>query len=266
MFKRIEQGALAVQLDGTLDKFPLRELIEMVTYSSVTGVLEIRTGMEIGQIFFNDGRPYHAVVGPVAGLDAVAAMFEELDAPFRFVADQESAESTLWQDTWEIIERSEDLARKWRNVRGQIASLDCVPVLRDAPAIGQIQISDTAWPVLAAIDGQRSIEEIADHLNLVLLDCCLALLILLDRDLIAIQPPRPQLQKATLKRLPSLVVPGATPAEPADPAPAAESSAPAGGFLERLLAEAQSQEQRPELTDDETQDRKRVYRYVDDRR
>jgi hypothetical protein len=253
-----------VQLDGTLDKFPLRELIEMVTYSSVTGVLEIRTGTEIGQIFFNDGRPYHAVAGPVAGLDAMAAMFEELDAPFRFVADQESTESTLWQDTWEIIERSEDQARKWRSVRGQIASVDCVPVLRDAPGIGQIQISDTAWPVLAVIDGQRTVEEIAAHLNLVLLDCCLALLILLDRDLIAIRPPRPQLHTPKIKRLPSLAVPGTPPAEPAEPAP--ENSAPAGGFLERLLAEAQSKEPRPELTDDETQDRKRVYRYVDDRR
>ncbi len=231
-----------MQLDGTLDKFPLRELIEMVTYSSVTGVLEIRTGTEIGQIFFNDGRSYHAVVGALAGLDAVVAMFEELDAPFRFVADQETTETTLWQDTWEIIEHGEDQARKWRSVREQIASVDCVPVLRDAPAIGQIQISDTAWPVLAVIDGQRTVEEIAAHLNLVLLDCCLALVILLERDLIAIQPPRPQLKKSKLKRLPSLAVPGDPPAEPAAPAPADETSSSAGGFLERLLAEAQSKE------------------------
>jgi len=253
-----------VQLEGTLDKFPLRELIEMVTYSSVTGVLEVRVGSEVAQIFFRDGRPYHAVANQLTGIDATAAMFEERDAPFRFVADEESVESTLWQDSWEIIERSEEQAGKWLSVRERIPSMECVPALCDAPAIGQVQISEMVWPVLAAIDGQRTVRQIAEHLNLVLLDCCLALLILLDRDLIAIRPPRPQLHTPKIKRLPSLAVPGTPPAEPAQPAP--ENSAPAGGFLERLLAEAQSKEPRPELTDDETQDRKRVYRYVDDRR
>ena len=66
-----------VQLDGNLNKFPLRELIEMVVYSSVTGVLELRAGADIGQIFFRDGQPYHAVAGQRAGMDAIAAMFED---------------------------------------------------------------------------------------------------------------------------------------------------------------------------------------------
>jgi Domain of unknown function (DUF4388) len=254
-----------VQLEGTLDKFPLRELIEMVTYSSVTGVLEVRIESEIGQIFFRDGRPYHAVASQLTGIDATSAMFEERDAPFRFVADQESAESTLWQDSWEIIERSEEQARKWLSVRERIPSIECVPALREAPAIGQVQISEMAWPVLAAIDGQRTVQQIAEHLNLVVLDCCLALVFLIDRGLITLQPPRQQFKKPELKRL---VLPTAEPTPEAQATSAGATAAnPAGGFLERLLAEAQANEQqRPELTDDETQDRKRVYRYVDDRR
>jgi hypothetical protein len=254
-----------VQLEGTLDKFPLGELIEMVTYSSVTGVLEVRIGAEIGQIFFRDGRPYHAVAGQLSGIDATAAMFEERDAPFRFVADQESAESTLWQDSWEIIEHSEEQAHKWLSVRGCIPSMDCVPALRDAPSIGQVQISEAAWPVLAAIDGQRTVQQIAEHLNLVLLDCCLALVFLIDRGLITVQPPRQHFKKPKLIRL-ALPTAEATPEAEATGAGSSSPNAP-GGFLERLLAEAQANEQqRPDLTDDETQDRKRVYRYVDDRR
>jgi hypothetical protein len=76
------EGDTLVQLDGTLEKFPLRELIEMVVYSSVTGVLELAVGDGIGRLFFRDGRPYHAVAGEQVGADAVAAMFEERDAPF----------------------------------------------------------------------------------------------------------------------------------------------------------------------------------------
>ena len=252
-----------MQLEGTLDKFPLRELIEMVTYSSVTGVLEVQLGAEVGQIFFNDGRPYHALVGLHTGLDATAAMFEVHAAPFRFVADKEHVDSTLWQDSWEIIERSEELSSKWLAIRARIPSMASVPQLYDEPAIGQIQISDTTWPVLAGIDGVRTVEQIAEYLNLVLLDCCLALVALLDRGLITLQVPKPQIQPPQLK-LP-VATPQATPARAAvdNPSP---PNAP-NGFLERLLAEAKAREQeRPELTDDETQDRKRVYRYVDDRR
>ncbi len=242
-----------MQLDGTLDKFPLRELIEMIVYSSVTGVLELRAGADVGQIFFRDGQPYHASAGEQSGVDALAAMFEQQDAPFRFVADRESAESTLWMDPWELIDRGENLARRWAVVRAHIPGVDYVPALCDVASTSQIHISETVWPVLSAVDGQRSVREVADHLNLVLLDASVALATLVHQGLIVIRPPRPA---------PQIAAPDAVPAT----ASAAEHSATAG-FLERLLAEAQANEQQqPDLTDDDAQDRRQVYRYVDDRR
>jgi hypothetical protein len=243
-----------VQLDGNLEKFPLRELIEMVVYSSVTGVLELRAGADIGRMFFRDGQPYHAVVGERVGMDAVVAMFEERDSPFRFVADREAEASTLWLDPWELIERGEAQARQWARVRAFIPSVDCIPTLRGAPVTTQIHISETVWPVLSAVDGRRDVAEMASYLNLVLLDACLALADLAEQGLIEIQPPR--------------AAPPGSQSGPPDVAPQGESTAPStAGFLERLLADAQAEEQsRPDLTDDDAQDRKRVSRYVDDRR
>ena len=244
-----------MQLDGNLDKFPLRELIEMVVYSSVTGVLELRAGADIGQLFFRDGQPYHAAAGERVGMDAVAAMFEQRDSPFRFVADREAEASTLWIDPWELIERGEEQARQWARVRGFIPNTDCVPALRGAPAANQIHISETVWPVLSAVDGRRSVSEMASYLNLVLLDACVALADLAEQGLIEILPPR--------------VAPAGSLFRPPAPAPQQDQSTSRsmGGFLERLLADAQAEEQRrPELTDDDEQDRKRVSRYVDDRR
>ena len=243
-----------MQLDGNLDKFPLRELIEMVVYSSVTGVLELRAGADIGRMFFRDGQPYHAVAGERVGMDAVAAMFEERDSPFRFVADREAEASTLWIDPWELIERGEEQARQWARVRGFIPNTDCVPTLRHAPAANQIHISETVWPVLSAVDGRRNVSEMASYLNLVVLDTCVALADLAEQGLIDILPPR--------------VAPaGSLFAPPAAATRRDETTSRSSGFLERLLADAQAEEQgRPELTDDDAQDRKRVSRYVDDRR
>jgi hypothetical protein len=250
-----------VQLDGNLNKFPLRELIEMVVYSSVTGVLELRAGAEIGQIFFRDGQPYHAAAGERAGMDAITAMFEERDSPFRFVADREAEESTLWIDPWELIERGEAQAGQWVRVRTLIPNLECVPALRGNPATNQIHISETVWPVLAAVDGQRNVVEIAAYLNLVLLDTCVALADLTEQGLIEIRRTL-AMPASTLFAPPGSARPQNAPAQPSEAAP---RSTP--GFLERLLADAQAEEQRrPDLTDDDTQDRKRVSRYVDDRR
>lgn len=249
-----------MQLEGNLNKFPLRELIEMVVYSSVTGVLELRVGTDIGQIFFRDGQPYHAAAGQRSGMDAVTAMFEERDSPFRFVADRQAEMSTLWLDPWELIERGEAQARQWEHVRSCIPNTDCVPRLRRAPAANQIHISETVWPVLAGVDGLRSVSEIATYLNLVLLDACVALADLVEQGLIEIQSPR-------VAPAGSLFAPPAAGARQAPPEPGKAEPPSTAGFLERLLADAQAQEQRrPDLTDDEVQDRKRVSRYVDDRR
>jgi hypothetical protein len=250
-----------VQLDGNLNKFPLRELIEMVVYSSVTGVLELRAGADIGQIFFRDGQPYHAAAGERTGMDAITAMFEERDTPFRFVADREAEESTLWLDPWELIERGETQARQWSRIRASIPNLECVPALRGNPSANQIHISETVWPVLAAVDGRRNAVEIAAFLNLVLLDACVALADLVEQGLIEIRQA-PAAPAGGLFAPPTAAGPAKARVRPSE---ADSRSTP--GFLERLLADAQAEEQRrPDLTDDDTQDRKRVSRYVDDRR
>ncbi|HNP74065.1 MAG TPA: DUF4388 domain-containing protein [Kouleothrix sp.] len=250
-----------MQLEGTLDKFPLRELIEMIMYSSVTGVLEVGAGSQIGQVFFSDGRPYHAAVGERVGVEALGVLFEQRDALFRFVADKATAESTLWTDPWDLLDQGSDLASKWLRVRQFVPTLEHVPQLSGAPVQGQIHINETVWPVLSAIDGHRSVQEISAFLNLVMLDTCLALMALVEQGLVLIQPPH-------FAPHPTLVTPPARAGEPPLRLPPTPADATGGsGFLERLLAEARAKEQqRPDLTDEQAQERKQVYRYVDDRR
>lgn len=238
-----------MQLDGTLDQFPLRELIEMVVYSSVTGVLEVRVSDEVGQIFFRDGHPYHARAGVRGGFDAVLAMFEQHHAPFRFVADSTSDGETLWMDPWELIERGELQARLWAQVRPHIPNLTWVPSLCSTASAEHIHISEGAWPVLSSVDGQRSVAQIAEALNMMPLDTCVALVSLLEQGLVAIRQPRPGLL------------------EPRRLAPdlQRDSAAPTGDFFERLMANINlpdPHDQDP--TDQETQIRTRSERYVDD--
>jgi hypothetical protein len=238
-----------VQLDGTLSKFPLRELIEMIVYSSVAGVLELRVGDEVGRLFFNDGRPYHAVVGESTGFDAVCRMFEVRDAMFRFIAGPVASEENLWIDPWEMIERAYRQAELWATVRPRIPNLAWIPALRTAAGADHIHINETTWPVLAAVDGQRSVADIADDLGFAPLDVCVALVNLLDQGLITMMPAR--LAPLGARSLPSQS--------------SAESPRSAPGFLDRMLAQAQAEEDvRPNLTDEPPQDQQ-ADRYINNR-
>lgn len=212
-----------MQLEGTLDKFPLHELIEMIVYSSVTGVLEVRVGDEMGRIFFRDGLPYHASAGDEIGFGAVCLIFEQRGAPFCFVASKEDITQTLWLDPWDMIERAKQQAQIWARVRPRIPSLNWVPSLCSNIGTEQIHISEGAWPVLSAVDGQRSVGAIAEAVSMAPLDVCVALVGLLEQGLITIKQPRPA---------------------PLEPRPLASPAA--GGFFDRLIAGIPAHEKDPD--------------------
>ncbi|MEN9938608.1 MAG: hypothetical protein RLZZ387_5187 [Chloroflexota bacterium] len=213
-----------MELEGTIGTFSLRELIEMIVYSSVAGVLEVGEGTSAGQLYFRDGLPYDAQAGGVSGLDAAALLFECEGLPFRFVAGSTSAHETLWMDPWELMDRCEERARVWAGLRPYIPGLDWVPVLRSIPAGDQVHISEVAWPVLSAVDGQRSVLGIGEYLSLSNVEVCQALVGLLRQRLIILQPP---------------------PEPPETPVSGAgEAAQGEGGFFERLIAKTLEEERR----------------------
>jgi len=99
----------------------------------------------------------------------------------------------------------------WARIRPLVPSLECVPHLRPQLRGAQVQINETAWPVLAAVDGQRNVQDLADYLGYATIDVAHALHELLDRGLITLETPHAR----------SFVAPEPT---------------PVSGFFGRLLA------------------------------
>ncbi len=161
-----------MKLEGTIEQFPLRELIEMVFYSSVTGVISIYGARGCGQIFFRDGQPYHADYGDLNGLAAVGAMFEELSAKFSFVSDTTCDDETLWGDPLDLVDQAERLAARWRVLRPHITSLAMVPRRLFSPEAVHYRVDPAHWSYFLAIDGQHTLEELATLLNCEPIDLC----------------------------------------------------------------------------------------------
>jgi hypothetical protein len=154
-----------VKLEGAISTFPLRELIDMVAYSSVTGVLNIYAADLSGHLYFRDGHLYHVDAGATEGIDALALILERPQATFAFVSDPTVDRETLWGDYEQHLRLAEHLAARWSHIRPHIPHLKLIPALI-AP-IEQVQraVNPAHLPLLEVIDGERTLLAIARSLS-----------------------------------------------------------------------------------------------------
>lgn len=187
-----------MKLEGTFTTFPLRELIEMTVYSSVTGVLNIFWQSGDGHIYFRDGQPYHAFADAsghaVSGLEAVGTFFGQANARFAFVSDTQSDEESLWGDPLDLVDNAERLAARWRTIRKLVPGLHMVPVRR-AGSDDRYAISPEHRPIYEALDGQHTLEDLARVLNLEPIELCEAVAQIIDVGLVELQHANPVLAR-----------------------------------------------------------------------
>lgn len=214
-----------MKLEGSLDMFPLRELIEMTLYSSVSGALNIFGSQQRGQIFFRDGHPYHATAGDTVGMDAVVALFEQTEGTFAFVDDILADEETLLTDPLDMVEHAEHMAARWRRVRPHVPDLALVPFLICEPERARYSISPEHWSIFTSVDNQRSLQQIIDLLNFETIEVCEAAAQMCHDNLIELRDLRSSTVKPTQERK-----------QQADQS-STRSSVAKGGILDRLLAQ-----------------------------
>ncbi len=214
-----------MKLEGSLDMFPLRELIEMTLYSSVSGALNIFGSQQRGQIFFRDGHPYHATAGNTVGMGAVVTLFEQTGGTFAFVDDVLSDEETLLIDPLDMVEHAEHMADRWRRVRPHVPDLALVPFLICDPERARYSVSPHHWSIFTSIDNQRSIQQLIDLLNFEPIEVCEAVAQMCQDKLIELRDLRSSAMKPSRERR-----------QQTDQS-LPRSSAAKGGILDRLLAQ-----------------------------
>lgn len=161
-----------MKLEGTTDLFGVRELIEMVTYSTVTGALNIYSDSTSGSIYFRDGRMVHISSGSMAGLDALTELFIQKGAYFTFVSDTRCEEETVWGDAHFIINSAEQMAARWHTIRLLVPSVDLVPQLAKPSSHAQSHLLSAQVILIQAIDGRFDLRELSKQLNWSLIDVC----------------------------------------------------------------------------------------------
>ncbi|UCD89559.1 MAG: cyclic nucleotide-binding domain-containing protein [Desulfobacterales bacterium] len=92
-------------LSGNLKFLSLGDVLQFLGSNASTGVLHITSKyvQDPGLIYFDNGNPINAQVGPLLGLDAVNSLFGWADGEFEFSEEDVTAEVVIKKSRMEII-------------------------------------------------------------------------------------------------------------------------------------------------------------------
>jgi hypothetical protein len=155
-----------MSLQGSLSELPLPDVIQLVSVSGKTGAFEIRREHETGTIFLRDGQIVDAMVGRLRGDAAVYEMAIWSQGFFVFRPGEEADEVTIHISNANLMMEAARRLDEWRVLSRKIPSLDLVPYFttREKGA-DQVTLSPQEWILVTRINGERSIEEIANQLG-----------------------------------------------------------------------------------------------------
>ena len=150
-----------MELKGRLSEFPLRELLDVCVQTMISGMVEVETPDGATLLFFRRGELQHAHGPHATGDAAVWPLFLLEDAAYCFRGEGVSAIQTITDSAVPLIARAAAKAEQWRAVEHLIPHTRIVPVRALPVSMEQIQIHEEDWPVLASLDDQRTVAEVA---------------------------------------------------------------------------------------------------------
>jgi hypothetical protein len=159
----------------------------LVSVSGKTGAFDIQGEHEAGRIFLRDGQIVDAMVGRLRGDSAVYEMAIWSEGSFVFRPGEETERVTVHISNANLMMEAARRLDEWRVLSRKIPSLDLVPYFttRDQGA-DQVTLSPQEWILITRIDGEHSIEEIANQLKWAPFDVSKLLFGMVTTDLVAL--------------------------------------------------------------------------------
>jgi hypothetical protein len=195
-------------LQGSLSELSLPDVIQLVSVSGKTGAFHLSKEGEEGKIYLKDGQIVDAMVGNLRGENAVYEMAIWSSGDFSFTPGEESTQVTVHRSNANLMMEAARRLDEWRVLSRKIPSLDQVPYFPPRErGQDQVTLSPHEWILVTRIDGQRSIEEIADQLQWAAFDVSKLLFGMITSGLVALRPPgsREQTAGSRLQASPSNV-------------------------------------------------------------
>lgn len=151
---------------GNLAQLSLLDILKMLSSGNRTGRLDLHQGAKTGEIYLQHGNLVHAVTGTQIGEKGVYTLMGWLEGDFSFTPDVESPEESINITTEQILLEASRQAEQWEDIKEVVTSTDLVFNISPSGSTDTVSLKPIEWQVLAQVNGQRSIIEIAEVLEL----------------------------------------------------------------------------------------------------
>jgi hypothetical protein len=151
---------------GSLKELPLPDIIQLVSVSGKTGKFTLTRDADRGFIFLKGGQMVHASVADLIGEEAIYALAIWNSGDFQFTPGEEPDRQTIAKSNTNLLMEAARRLDEWRVLSKKVPSVDLVPELMTREnRHEQITLNPQEWMLITRIDGQRSIAEIGNALN-----------------------------------------------------------------------------------------------------
>lgn len=188
-------------LQGSLSELSLPDVIQLVTVSGKTGAFHLKRGDEQGRIYLKDGQITDAGVGNLRGEHAVYEMAIWSEGEFVFTPGELSDEVSVHRSNANLMMEAARRLDEWRVLSRRIPSLELIPYFQPREGRDQVTLSPQEWILVTNIDGERSIEEIANLLRWAAFDVSKLLFGMITSGLVALREPGPSEKESSGNQL-----------------------------------------------------------------
>jgi hypothetical protein len=150
-----------MSFQGSLRELQLGDVVQLVSASGKTGKFVLTHDDEEGEIFLKQGRIVHAQVGDVTGEEAVYILASWSAGEFTFHPHAESDRVTVQKSNTRLMMEAAHQHDEWRVLRRKIPGLAAVPTLASPEAGRPVTLSPVEWRQIVAIDGKKSVRDLA---------------------------------------------------------------------------------------------------------
>lgn len=152
-------------LAGDLAQVPLVDVLSLLVSGGQTGLLRVADGARTGEIFVEDGNLVHAVTEGQIAEGAVYALMAWQRGEFSFAPAVSAPESSITMPTDRLLIEGSRHATEWREIKRVIPGVEAVFRLSASGSDGVVSLEPEEWQVLAKVDGERDVSEIAVALS-----------------------------------------------------------------------------------------------------
>jgi hypothetical protein len=153
-------------LRGNLAQLSLLDILRMLSSGRRTGRLDVRQGVKTGEIYMHSGVILHAAAGTLMGENCIYTLMGWLEGEFSFTPDIPAPERSIQTTTEQLLLEAARQAEQWADIKDVLSSTEVVFNISPSGSTSTISLKPIEWQVLAQVNGERSVQDIANLLEL----------------------------------------------------------------------------------------------------